>query len=906
MVYNQEKYNAMKSAYDRMTQEQKQQTVDQYKDNAEYQQFAQDYAMWGYGKSGASTPAQEPSNPAPVGNNQQNQTPANGQNWGNGGENQQSLQNQETSQPQGQPSIQDMQKHQFGYQTDENYRKQRDTQFAQQLYQSNPNTFDYNAVFNYVKSQAPQVSQGEISNTVKNIQRQWLQHSRIGAMGTASAEQIRNGLLNGQFSQSDLEILRNQNPEKYQEYLAHDEKMNAMSNAKHNAGLMNKLYNWESVKGEKTNQDLIMEAMEKFFGNINYNSKEIVDAYKEAINSNEIQRWNSKMLRTQKEMDEIDDDLDSLRDDLKRQYPWISKAQLNALVYDRSYKSMKRKNELHRDYIQARGEVQFLTDLAGKNLEADLKRVELQRAEFTDKYNALGFAKGILEFETPQQKRDAELDQIKKKYQLESELTNINSKDPQTQRTALMKALDQYYKDFWSIILRPQAQVVDDILALAKKEGISVGEAMRKNFTEPLQEKDGYKKLMNKAYGISNEPIKEGVVNIWGDSYISSFDKNWKLTLKPISLPETRQDKISSYSSILSSAKTLDDIWTLVAKLPNGKKAGQCGAFANDIATAIGSDVHFWSKLSQKTNPSWNYTKSDTPQVGSFAIFNSKNYPANGHVGVVTKVNADGSFVMKSSNRGWDEMLYTSTHSKWSALTFIVPNASFNWGWVSAGYDKTAVPLYEKYLTEWVLPSDGKLKAMWGLNKFKQSADEYLKSVGNIETKDQKKEISDLRKEFNNSPEAKNFAVVKPMYDTIKSTANQKTAAGDLSLIFAYMKILDPNSTVREGEFANAQNAGGVDDKIRNIYNKTMKGTRLSDRQRKDFVKNAGILYNSYAKEYNTKLANQKTYSIEWWDVNRIGIKATLINDKNKKIEDAFGAGVQYNGNIYWTSDFNF
>ena len=254
-------------------------------------------------------------------NNTQNQTPANGQNWGNGGRNQQTLQNQETSQPQGQPSIQDMQKHQFGYQTDENYRKQRDTQFAQQLYQSNPNTFDYNAVFNYVKSQAPQVSQGEISNTVKNIQRQWLQHSRIGAMGTASAEQIRNGLLNGQFSQSDLEILRNQNPEKYQEYLAHDEKMNAMSNAKHNAGLMNKLYNCESVKGEKTNQDLIMEAMEKFFGNINYNSKEIVDAYKEAINSSEIQKWNSKMLRTQKEMDEIDDDLDSLRDDLKRQYP---------------------------------------------------------------------------------------------------------------------------------------------------------------------------------------------------------------------------------------------------------------------------------------------------------------------------------------------------------------------------------------------------------------------------------------------------------------------------------------------------------------------------------------------------------------------------------------------------------
>lgn len=694
MVYNQEKYNTMKSAYDRMTQEQKQQTVDQYKDNTEYQQFAQDYAMWGYGKSGARTPTQEPSNPAPVGNNQQNQTPANGQNWGNGGGNQQSLQNQETSNPQGQPSIQDMQKHQFGYQTDENYRKQRDTQFAQQLYQSNPNTFDYNAVFNYVKSQAPQVSQGEISNTVKNIQRQWLQHSRIGAMGTASAEQIRNGLLNGQFSQSDLEILRTQNPEKYQEYLAHDEKMNAMSNAKHNAGLMNKLYNWESVKGEKTNQDLIMEAMEKFFGNINYNSKEIVDAYKEAINSSEIQKWNSKMLRTQKEMDEIDDDLDSLRDDLKRQYPWISKAQLNALVYDRSYKSMKRKNELHRDYIQARGEVQFLTDLAGKNLEADLKRVELQRAEFTDKYNALGFAKGILEFETPQQKRDAELDQIKKKYQLESELTDLSVKDPKQLRANLSNALKSYYENYGSLIMRSKDQVVDDILRYAKEKGVSVAQAMSENFIKPLQNKPQYRSLINKQTGY--DPTS------WQQKWRITQDGDGKVKIQmewtgQIPKNFTRQQRVQSYSNWLSQANTLEDVGSIVSSFQDGAKWGQCGAFANDIAKAIGSNVHFGVKLSEKTNPTWSYTKSEVPQVGSFAIFNSKNYPANGHVGVVTKVNADGSFVMKSSNRKGDERLYTSTHAQGSALTFIVPKVENS---SRSNYDPDLEEYYKK-LQSW-------------------------------------------------------------------------------------------------------------------------------------------------------------------------------------------------------------
>ena len=764
-----ENFEVMKNAWDRMGQAERRKFAEQHKDNANFQQFAKQYSQW-------ATPAPttpQPSNPQPVENNTQNQTSANGQNWGNGGENQQSLQNQETSNPQGQPSIQDMQKHQFGYQTDENYRKQRDTQFAQQLYQSNPNTFDYNAVFNYVKSQAPQVSQGEISNTVKNIQRQWLQHSRIGAMGTASAEQIRNGLLNGQFSQSDLEILRTQNPEKYQEYLAHDEKMNAMSNAKHNAGLMNKLYNWESVKGEKTNQDLIMEAMEKFFGNINYNSKEIVDAYKEAINSSEIQKWNSKMLRTQKEMDEIDDDLDSLRDDLKRQYPWISKAQLNALVYDRSYKSMKRKNELHRDYIQARGEVQFLTDLAGKNLEADLKRVELQRAEFTDKYNALGFAKGILEFETPQQKRDAELDQIKKKYQLESELTDINSKDPQTQRTALMKALDQYYKDFWSIILRPQSQVVDDILALAKKEGISVGEAMRKNFTEPLQKKPEYRAMMSKLTWVN---AGDKMLKVGDKIFIQTTHADGSTSIKEygganlwwgsggllnVSVPATYQGPNytpASIERVQAGLKQINAQW-------DGSKWGQCWYFVNNYLQSLWIGRLFTDPISAKKA----VVNSSTPSIGSVAVIDRTNSPnasqaqkKYGHVGVVVGINKDGSVLVKQSNKAGEEKVFTLTYRADQVYGYFDPTISKEQatasmgGEISTSYDNSIVDFLQKdhskfNSTQWKAIE----KAGYSVSEYLAQKQAYQNSVA--------KEITDTE-----------IALLKDLYEMKKAWWNAR------------------------------------------------------------------------------------------------------------------------------------
>lgn len=63
------------------------------------------------------------------------------------------------------------------------------------------------------------------------------------------------------------------------------------------------------------------------------------------------------------------------------------------------------------------------------------------------------------------------------------------------------------------------------------------------------------------------------------------------------------------------------------------------------------------------------------------------------------------------------------------------------------------------------------------------------------------------------------------------------TGATDVSLVFGFMKSIDPNSTVREGEFATAEQAGGIDDRVLNIYNKLLKGERLTPEQRADFLR---------------------------------------------------------------------
>lgn len=138
-------------------------------------------------------------------------------------------------------------------------------------------------------------------------------------------------------------------------------------------------------------------------------------------------------------------------------------------------------------------------------------------------------------------------------------------------------------------------------------------------------------------------------------------------------------------------------------------------------------------------------------------------------------------------------------------------------------------------------------------------------------SKDAIKEITWLRKEFNALPEVKNYKQVVTSYKTIEEQAKKATPAWDLSMIFAYMKLLDPTSTVREWEFANAQNAASIPDQIVNAYNKAKEGTRLNDKQRQDFLNGAKTQLQSYENQYNKALEEYNTYVTAWWDPSQIG-----------------------------------
>lgn len=116
---------------------------------------------------------------------------------------------------------------------------------------------------------------------------------------------------------------------------------------------------------------------------------------------------------------------------------------------------------------------------------------------------------------------------------------------------------------------------------------------------------------------------------------------------------------------------------------------------------------------------------------------------------------------------------------------------------------------------------------------------------------------------------------IEDAFRTVESA--EDSAAGDLALIFAFMKMLDPGSTVREGEFATAQNTTGVPGRILNAYNKALTGERLNPTQRKEFSSQA----KSTLKASRTRIAEVRSdldFPIKKYGLDRnnvFGTKAT-------------------------------
>ena len=134
---------------------------------------------------------------------------------------------------------------------------------------------------------------------------------------------------------------------------------------------------------------------------------------------------------------------------------------------------------------------------------------------------------------------------------------------------------------------------------------------------------------------------------------------------------------------------------------------------------------------------------------------------------------------------------------------------------------------------------------MMAINKLAEQATAGMEDFATL-----RKAEGDMRKEFNALDATKDFGDVRTAFLKVKTAAENPSAAGDLALVFNYMKILDPGSVVREGEFQTAADATSwlqrtEDDgfavplPIAKAIRKLEDGTLLTPDQRQDFLSTA-------------------------------------------------------------------
>jgi len=111
--------------------------------------------------------------------------------------------------------------------------------------------------------------------------------------------------------------------------------------------------------------------------------------------------------------------------------------------------------------------------------------------------------------------------------------------------------------------------------------------------------------------------------------------------------------------------------------------------------------------------------------------------------------------------------------------------------------------------------------------------------------KSQQSEQFKLRSDFDKEIKDTNAQPIVSAYRKLESLVNNNPepgGQGDIAIVFSFMKMLDPNSVVREGEFQTAENATPRAVQFARTWNKFFNGGRFLESDRKKFLEVTKLL----------------------------------------------------------------
>ena len=166
------------------------------------------------------------------------------------------------------------------------------------------------------------------------------------------------------------------------------------------------------------------------------------------------------------------------------------------------------------------------------------------------------------------------------------------------------------------------------------------------------------------------------------------------------------------------------------------------------------------------------------------------------------------------------------------------------------------------------------------ISKNRAEANKLLReSNGVLSNEDKTKQSNVFRKEFNAL--SKDFTKSRDAFLRVEASAVDPSAAGDLALIFNFMKVLDPGSVVRESEFANAAASGAFGERVKAAGLRILNGERLSPVMRADFLNRAKRLFKAQQGNQNKLIKRYRALS------TRFGVNPEDVIAETSNIESS-------------------
>lgn len=130
---------------------------------------------------------------------------------------------------------------------------------------------------------------------------------------------------------------------------------------------------------------------------------------------------------------------------------------------------------------------------------------------------------------------------------------------------------------------------------------------------------------------------------------------------------------------------------------------------------------------------------------------------------------------------------------------------------------------------------------------------------------------------------SKNYNAMYSASKSLESLGKRNTPAAQLGMIFNYMKSLDPQSVVREGEQVQVKRTDGIFGTMGNYVTQLSNGKMLNDDQVSDLINTSKVMTNTEGEKFNQQVDDYfSTYGDSLPDPlkNRFGSrKAKLFDD---------------------------